>query len=243
MSDGGKQYSQPDHVCGTTQPRNVSGVKSGCRSGGHTEALVTASSGLTSSVLQGAEGDAISARGLRADNRSTSRSSWRNERNQDLRRRGLAVRRLLRPAVVPDLELPRPRRDVHDLGAAGQPRQELSAGVHRAVPVRQADDGGRRPVHPRDPLDRPVHAGVDWRQPRLRLPDRRLLANVPELQPRDGQGQDLTRSKRSRSSAEPFLLIAVIGQGAAHHQQLSPRWCKYRRPAELPDSGTPTRYR
>ena len=31
----------------------------------------------------------------------------------DVRRRRVAVRRLLRPAVVPDLELPRPRRNVH----------------------------------------------------------------------------------------------------------------------------------
>ena len=40
----------------------------------------------------------------------------------DVRRRRVAVRGLLRAAVVPDVELPGPRRDVHDLGAAGQPR-------------------------------------------------------------------------------------------------------------------------
>ena len=78
-----------------------------------------------------------------------------------------------------------------DLGAAGQPRQELPAGVHRAVPVRPADDGRRRPVHPRDPLHRPVHAGVDRRQPRLRLPGRRLLADVPELQLESVKVKDL----------------------------------------------------
>ena len=35
----------------------------------------------------------------------------------DLRRRRLAVRGLLRPAVVPDRQLPRPRRDAHAVGA------------------------------------------------------------------------------------------------------------------------------
>ncbi len=46
------------------------------------------------------------------------------------------------------------------VGAAGQPRAELPARVHRAVPVRPADDARRRSLHPRDPLDRAVHAGV-----------------------------------------------------------------------------------
>ena len=67
-----------------------------------------------------------------------------------VRRRRVAVRRVLRAAVVPDVELPRPRRDLHDIGAAGQPRDELPARVHRAVPVRPAADRRRRPVHPRD---------------------------------------------------------------------------------------------
>ena len=75
------------------------------------------------------------------------------------------------------------------LGAAGQPREELPARVHRAVPVRSADDGRRRPLHPRDPLHRPVHAGVGRRQPRLRLPG----------QPTSRGCSSTTATSRSRS--------------------------------------------
>ena len=83
----------------------------------------------------------------------------------DVRRRRVAVRRLLRAAVVPDLELPRPRRNVQHHRAAGQPRQELSGGVHRAVPVRPADDGRRRSLHPADPL----HRACSRRTPRAAI--------------------------------------------------------------------------
>ncbi len=81
---------------------------------------------------EGAEGQrppAQSARLLQAARRRGRRRPEDAERRQqgrhpaevrraepqpaDVRRRRLAVRRLLRPAVVPDVELPRPRRDVH----------------------------------------------------------------------------------------------------------------------------------
>ena len=62
----------------------------------------------------------------------------------DVRCGRLAVRGLLRPAGVPDIELPRPRRERHVLGARRPPREELPGGVHRAVPVRSADHRGHR---------------------------------------------------------------------------------------------------
>ena len=77
-----------------------------------------------------------------------------------------------------------PRRDLHRLGAAGQPRQELPGRVQRAVPVRPADDRRHRPLQPRVRVHRPVHAGLDRRQPRLRLPGAGLRADVHQLQPR-----------------------------------------------------------
>ena len=130
----------------------------------------------------------------------------------DVRRRRLAVRRLLRAAVVPDVELPRPRRDVQRHGAAGEPRQELSGRVHRAVPVRPADDGRRRHLRPRDPLRGSVHAGVARRQPRLRLPGDAVRADVRELQPRAGRGQGpqpaLPGSARARRQSVPGGLAA-----------------------------------
>ena len=56
----------------------------------------------------------------------------------------------------------------------GNRAQELPGRVHRAVPLRSADDGRRRYLRARDSLRGPVHAGVDRRQPRLRLPGRQL---------------------------------------------------------------------
>jgi outer membrane protein insertion porin family len=60
----------------------------------------------------------------------------------------VAVRRVLRTAVVPDIELPGARRNVHRVGPAGQPSDELSARLHRAIPVRQAANRRRRSLHP-----------------------------------------------------------------------------------------------
>ena len=100
----------------------------------------------------------------------------------DVRRRRLAVRGLLRPAGVPDVELPRPRRERHVFGAGRLARAELPAGVQRAVPVRSADHRRHRPLQARDPLLLLVHAGIDRRQRRRRVPGRRLHADVPRLQ-------------------------------------------------------------
>ena len=53
-----------------------------------------------------------------------------------VRRRRVGVRRLLRSAVVPDSEFPRPRREPHAVAAGRIARAELLARLHRAVPVR-----------------------------------------------------------------------------------------------------------
>ena len=64
----------------------------------------------------------------------------------DLRRRRVAVRRVLRPAVVPDGELPRPRREPHRVAAGRLAGAELHAGVHRAVPLRPQHHRRRQSV-------------------------------------------------------------------------------------------------
>ena len=63
-------------------------------------------------------------------------------------------------------------------------------------------DRGRRPVHPRTAVHRALHAEVAGRQPRLRLPGRRLRADVRQLQLRErpGQGPEPGRSPTRRSS-------------------------------------------
>ena len=61
-----------------------------------------------------------------------------------VRRRRVAVRRVLRPAVVPDVELPGPRRDVRRQPAEGLARAAVPGVVQRAVPVRSADHRRRR---------------------------------------------------------------------------------------------------
>ena len=153
-----------------------SGARSGCskRCVQHRGAEVQHQAAQPARLLQGARRRRRS--GSRRRRAPTTRSTSAQARGAepqpaDVRRRRVAVRRLLRTVVVPDLELPRPRRNVQRHRAAGQPRQELSGGVHRAVPVRPADDCGRRPLHPGDPLHRDVHAGLHGRQSRLRVPD------------------------------------------------------------------------
>ena len=64
----------------------------------------------------------------------------------DLRRRRVAVRGLLRPAVVPDVELPRTRREPDAVAAGRVAGAELHARVHRAVPVRSQHHRRRQPV-------------------------------------------------------------------------------------------------
>ena len=56
-----------------------------------------------------------------------------------VRRGRVPVRGLLRPAVVPDVELPRTGRDADGSGAGWVARAQLPARVHRAVPVRSSD--------------------------------------------------------------------------------------------------------
>ena len=122
----------------------------------------------------------------------------------DVWRRRLAVRRLLRPAVVPDLQLPRPRRVVDALDAGRLARRELPGRVHRAVPVRSQHHRRRGRLQAQPPVHQPVHAELDrWQRP-LRLPGRRLLAAVHDLQLRGHSGQ---RSERSvlRSELLPDL--------------------------------------
>ena len=88
-----------------------------------------------------------------------------------VRRRRLAVRRLLRPAVVPDVELPRPRRDRRRLAAEGFAGAPVSGVVQRAVPVRSADHRRRRRLHARSTSSRS--------STRRRRPARNLVFGLP----------------------------------------------------------------
>ena len=96
----------------------------------------------------------------------------------DVRRRRVAVRRLLRPAVVPDLELPRPRRSAHGVAAGRLALGELPGRVLGAVPVRSQHHRRRRRLQAHAALHRSVHAGSDRRQRHRRVPAGRLLADV-----------------------------------------------------------------
>ena len=106
----------------------------------------------------------------------------------DLRRRRVAVRGLLRPAVVPDRQLPRPRREPDPVAAGRLAGAELPGGVHRAVPVRPQHHRRHRRLPAAAALHQPVHPGVARRQPAVRVPGRRLLPDVPDLQLRAGRG-------------------------------------------------------
>ncbi len=70
-------------------------------------------------------------------------------------------RRLLRPARVPDLELPRPWREPDAVGAGGRSRAELPAGVHRAIPLRPQHHRRLRHLQPVAAVHRLLHAEVD----------------------------------------------------------------------------------
>ena len=67
---------------------------------------------------------------------------------------------VLRSARVPDLELPRPRREPDAVGAGGRSRAELSAGVHRAIPLRSQHHGRLRRLQAVAAVRRVLHAEV-----------------------------------------------------------------------------------
>ena len=99
-----------------------------------------------------------------------------------LRRRRLRVRGLLRPGVVPDEQLPRPRREPHRVAVGRLPRAELHRGLHRAVPVRSQHDRQRQSVPERRAVHRTVHAALAGGRVRVRVSSRQLYAAVHQLQ-------------------------------------------------------------
>ena len=81
------------------------------------------------------EGDAIQVEKTPdADNKVDVHTEVRGAEPEpaDVRCRRFAVRRILRTALVPDVEFPRARRDVQ-FRAGGQPRAKLPGRLHRAV--------------------------------------------------------------------------------------------------------------
>ena len=118
-------------------------------------------------ALEGKPGDVDVEKTPNDDEQGRRQAEARGAEPQpaDLRRRRVGVRGLLRPAVVPDRELPRPRREPDAVAAGRLARAELLAGVHRAVPVRSQHHRRRRTSSSsRRPLHRPVHAEVDRRR-------------------------------------------------------------------------------
>ncbi len=88
--------------------------------------------------------------------------------------------------------------------------------------------------------DRAVHAGVGRRQPGVGRPDRRLLPDVPQLQPRAGQGAGpqpaLQRSAGHRPQPVPAGRAAARpGRPADDQQDLAELGVQHRRSADLPD--------
>ena len=148
---------------------------------------------------------------------------------------------LLRPAGVPDLELPRPRRDLQRLGAAGRPREELSVAFTEPFlfdrPITAGVDIFIREIQ----LHRPVHPGVDWRERRLRLPGRRRSrAHVRELQLERSRSRTSIRSTRSRRALanNPFLADSLLhrrGRPAHDQQDRAELRLQHRRQPDLPD--------
>ncbi len=91
-------------------------------------------------------------------------------------------RRRLRTAVVLNGELHGPRRDVLCLDADGRARQRLSGRLYRALPVRSTHHRIGLSSQTRYSVPVSVHAGVDGRQPHVRVPAVGLLSDVHGLQ-------------------------------------------------------------
>ncbi len=98
-----------------------------------------------------------------------------------IRRRRFAVRGLLRSAVVPDVELPGPRRIADAVTAGRIARRKISARLHRAVPVRPQHHRRRRYLQALDRVHRPVHAESARREHHVRVPSGRLRPDVHDV--------------------------------------------------------------
>ena len=161
----------------------------------------------------------------------------------DLRRRRLAVRGLLRPAVVPDRELPRPRREPHASRCrAAQRAQNYTVAFTEPFLFDRNITGGvnlfKQEVRYVSQFTQKSQGGVAD----LRLPARpRLHADVHELQLRAACASP--RSARLyhdpallRAQPVPARLAAHRRRRRAHHQQdHAEHRPQHRRSADLPD--------
>ena len=91
-------------------------------------------------------------------------------------------RGVLRPALVPDVELPGPGRDPDGVAPAGVAGAELPGWIQRAVPVRSAHHARHRAAPAADPISVHLHPEQYGRLADLRLRGPGLLAGVHDLQ-------------------------------------------------------------
>ena len=167
-----------------------------------------------------------------------------NRNSARVRRRRLAVRGVLRADVVPDGELPRPRRDRRRVAAEGRPGVQLSGLVQRAVPVRPSDQRGHRCSTPA-PYIYPLAytQKTTGSNATLGLPAAQLHARLPQLQLRGraGQGHQPGNSPRPQVlgiEPVPARRAAAQSERAAEGQQdLAERRLQHGQPADLPDAG------
>ena len=180
--------------------------------------------------LEGARRSTSRRRRTREQGRRQAEARGAEPQPAHLRRRRLAVRRLLRPAVVPDVELPRPRREPSRCRSQqGIARPELSARLHRAVPVRSQHHRRRQRLR----AGNPATSASSRRSPpavldRLGLPARPLHAHVRQLQLRARQGQrdqpaSTTRSGPSWHATRSCRLAAARRRAASASSARSSR--------------------
>ena len=158
-----------------------------------------------------------------------------------VRRRRVAVRGVLRPAVVPDVELPRPRREPHAVDAGRLARAELHARLHRAVPVRPEHDGRRPAVQAGNSLPQPVHADDDRRHVTFGVPlgnFTRFFTNYSYQRVRVSDFNGLHRSDRAAPQSVPAGLAAHRpGRRAGHQQDHAEPRPQHGRQPDFPDVG------
>ena len=140
-----------------------------------------------------------------------------------LRRRRVAVRGVLRPAVVPDVELPRPRRERHVLGAR---RQRAPRTTSSRSPSRSCSIGRSRPASTSSSASSIYLYSYTQESAGgnvvVGFPVRDFTRDVHDLQPAAGAGEGhqpaVPRSRRHRPQPVPADALLLGESGQPHDQ-------------------------